>query len=244
VTAADQPTPRVGDTITTAAGLDALPVHSVLAVEGGAVAVCDQTFPRLPGESFWRVTSHGRRERSPYLLGISHQWTILYLPGAPQPAPTADAVERAARAAVDAVARLGVDADPEHDGDPWWSGYRQAQRECIADLAHLGDALSAALAAARAGYTEPPCYCGKRRDEPSPGCVYHQARAAQRDGEAVDREAERDALRTAITDGYWQQTGYRVTWEHIGPLMDAILAAGFTLTARGDAAPTVSGGAS
>ena len=38
---------------------------------------------------------------------------------------------------------------------------------------------------------------------------------------------DREALKAAITDGYWQRTGYRVSWQHIGPLMDAILAAGF-----------------
>jgi hypothetical protein len=25
--------------------------------------------------------------------------------------------------------RLGVDSNPEHDDDPWWQGYRQAQRD-------------------------------------------------------------------------------------------------------------------
>ena len=30
------------------------------------------------------------------------------------------------------VDRLGVDANEEHDGDEWWSGYRQAQRDNIA----------------------------------------------------------------------------------------------------------------
>lgn len=29
------------------------------------------------------------------------------------------------------VDRLGVDANEEHDGDEWWSGYRQAQRDNI-----------------------------------------------------------------------------------------------------------------
>lgn len=43
---------------------------------------------------------------------------------------------------------------------------------------------------------------------------------------------EREALKTALTDGYWQRTGYRVTWEHVGPLMDAILAAGFRRSSR------------
>ena len=38
---------------------------------------------------------------------------------------------------------------------------------------------------------------------------------------------EREALKVALTEGYWKRTGYRVTWENIGPLMDAILAAGF-----------------
>jgi len=52
-------------------------------------------------------------------------------------------------------------------------------------------------------------------------------------------EADREALRVALTDGYWQRTGYRANWEHIGPLMDAILDAGFTLAAR-QPAPTVS----
>lgn len=42
---------------------------------------------------------------------------------------------------------------------------------------------------------------------------------------------EREALKVALTEGYWKRTGYRVTWENIGPLMDAILAAGFR---RGD----------
>ncbi|GAA4175874.1 hypothetical protein [Gryllotalpicola koreensis] len=34
---------------------------------------------------------------------------------------------------------------------------------------------------------------------------------------------EREKLKTALTDGYWKRTGYRVSWEHLGPLVDAIL---------------------
>ena len=128
-----------------------------------------------------------------------------------------------------------------------------------------------------------PCYCGTRRDEPSPGCLYHQARAgkpdldpaaverllfeaaladrslpaltrAQRDAfirwfpgvltaarageqQAVARQPapsaeDREALRIALTDGYWQRTGYRTSWEHLGTLIDVILDAGFTLATR------------
>lgn len=43
-----------------------------------------------------------------------------------------------------------------------------------------------------------------------------------------DAEDDREALKVAITDGYWKRTGYRVKWEQIGPLMDAILDAGFS----------------
>jgi len=56
--------------------------------------------------------------------------------------------------------------------------------------------------------------------------------AAQTPGQPVgipDRLDEREALKSALTDGYWKRTGHRTAWQHIGPLMDSIFAAGFHL---------------
>lgn len=37
---------------------------------------------------------------------------------------------------------LGVDANEEHDGDEWWAGYRQAQREFITRTERAADQAS------------------------------------------------------------------------------------------------------
>lgn len=96
MTADDQPTPRVGDTITTAAGLDALPVGSVVLDRFGDEATRQPT--RL-----WAYpeTAH---QTSAYLAKHFAPLEVLHLPGAPQPAPTTDAVERAARERMQRIA--------------------------------------------------------------------------------------------------------------------------------------------
>jgi hypothetical protein len=52
------------------------------------------------------------------------------------------------------------------------------------------------------------------------------------DSVGADVQREREALKAALTDGYWRRTGYRTSWEHIGPLMDAIFEAGFRLVSE------------
>lgn len=83
-----------------------------------------------------------------------------------------------------------------------------------------------AFVAARAG--EALCYCGKRRDEPSRGCVYHQARAAQRGAEAVDREALAETIRGVLS---------RCALDGVDPARELadVVVASLARAARGDA---------
>lgn len=71
-----------------------------------------------------------------------------------------------------------------------------------------------------------------RANTGAPGKYGEAARAITELREAsapADPQREREALKAALTEGYWQRTGYRASWQAIGPLMDAILAAGFRL---------------
>lgn len=42
-------------------------------------------------------------------------------------------------------------------------------------------------------------------------------------------EDEREALKVALTEGIWHQTGHRYEWKILDQMIDAILAAGFRL---------------
>jgi hypothetical protein len=167
--------------------------------------------------------------------------TVLFRPDAPQPAPTADAVERAARALAEATGAGALWASPEQT--PAWDeaereerrGHFRAQVRLVLD--------SAAARAGEARYAGPTYeqvwQAITGRDEPWGGCADREAvervmalllpSAAARAGEAADREALLRVIEEADPPD-----GQSIT----ATVVDDILAAGFTLAARG-AAPTV-----
>ena len=118
--------PRAGETVSTAAELDALPVDS-------CVRAGDEVYERIEpdqrvngGTETWRCL-HEPRDDYGWRTYPAHTvlWqgtpvTVLFRPDAPQPA-TGDDVERAARAQCDSVhlgRRCGQMAG--HDGDHRW----------------------------------------------------------------------------------------------------------------------------
>jgi len=129
VTAADQPTPRVGDTITTAEQLDALPDGVVI---GDLTSEDEPTWWHSPDGGVWLGTDGSERD-SAWIASDGQTFTVLYRPDAPHPAPVdGDAVERAHRA---------WNEYPDYDAD---TDERDA-------WSHERDRIAVAVAAARAG---------------------------------------------------------------------------------------------
>lgn len=228
----DQPTPRVGDTITTAAQLDALPVGTVV-VEGDhttpdegqifGITTIPGVFHRFP-DGWYVVAGHGARDLEEERALPA---TVLYRPDAPHPAPDGDAVERAARAVMvtmgcavrieDADCPHVDDSMPcrcetrfsicvEHDGEP--------QPASVTVCPYAERMARAALAAAGVGEAE----CG----HPNHGADDHDC-APFRGGEALDLLANARNVRTYGDYGAGWRDGVR---------------AGADLAARGAAVPT------
>lgn len=132
--------PRVGDTITTAAGADALAADSVVALAGHGVAFCEQTFPTR--SSLWSVPGSTGRKPTGALLRDHAPLTVLFLPGAPQSAPTADTVERAAlihaRAFVADVQEV-INDDAGDDPEPQWVYDRLIESLAVLDTLAAGE---------------------------------------------------------------------------------------------------------
>lgn len=214
----DQPTPRVGDTITTAEQLDALPARTRIAIDGGDDVMTkghDDAWRGGPYDNGDRVWVGEPEEAEGYL-----PVTLLYLPDAPHPAPVdGDAVERAARAIAGAA-----DADYWFDEIAQWEGREQWERD-----AHPDECPSSA-------YEDRAAFRSQAR----------AALAAARAGEAVDREALARLMRVTDSTDPEQQARFGRWWDeresvnpeveaHAYARADAVLA---LLAARGGAAPT------
>ena len=160
MTATDQPTPQVGDTITTVEQLDALPVGSaLLRVDGQGIAILQRSVHT--GRWYLAGAIEPVEPRLPA--------TVLYRPDAPHPAPVDEvrcghpncggtdhdcrpfrrgeavddaAVERAVREVID-----GYQAALDEDGSMVAPDRRAATEGILHDL-------RTALAAARAGEVE------------------------------------------------------------------------------------------
>lgn len=226
------PSPRTGETVSTAAELDALPVDSLVRADGEVYERIEPNRRINGGTETWRCLHDPDNEgyfRNYTAATVISQGatTVLFRPDTPQPA-TGDAVERASRAYHDKVGSETEDATP-------WEDESEAYRE------EMRDDVRCILAAARAGEAEHDPRCISLTDsEFNNHCDCRTLRtldAAQRGGEAVDREmlsalfdqvvADRRAL---INTGRADE----ITVDLSHALADAYLAA------LGDAAPTVS----
>lgn len=246
------PVTRTGETVTTAAELDALPVGTIVRGRSGMLSRGNGTL----GPTWYHYPSRDHAADSGIVAEVEGALTVLFRPDDQQPA-TGDAVERAARA----MAAVG-DADGWVDEIAEWEGREQWERDAhpesypshaYEDREAFRSQARAALAAARAGEAEGDIVqeMAEAIDDAtfshlSPAeNLERQANAAarvaaQRGGEAADREAVLRALRPVLCNAsnYPRQVQPHILGRDMGPLLaqatDAVLAA------RGDAAPTVS----
>ena len=117
--------PQVGDTITTANELDALPIGTILAaVESGAPAGLDLAV-RWSGS--WRTDGAAW----PIDPSVYIPLTILYLPGQPPRPERVVKAEALREAAAEIASLLSYGAELRHDGseDPFIAAYADGLRE-------------------------------------------------------------------------------------------------------------------
>lgn len=178
------PSPRAGVTVSTAAELDALPVGSV--VRDGRSVVYASADEGL-GEPVW-MEAGSVNWHAALVLAIRGPLTVLFRPDDPQPVTGDDGIDRAALAELILAFRERMDAAGA--GDEWVSAdladvLAEAIDNALDDARHDGYAdARAALAAARAGEADGPDWSDWHSQGYADGYL-----AAQRGGEAVNREA-------------------------------------------------------
>lgn len=164
MTADGTPAPQVGDTITTAEALDALPVGSGFVDKFGDLGLVDE-----PRRVQYAQTAH---LSTAYVAGHYLPATVLFRPDAPQPTDDPAVVRVVAR-----LLALGSDITPDMQAlanrGKWqalWTNLRNDLRAAVSDL-------RAALAAAGAVEAEPCPSCGSTPSRTTTARVGTGARA-------------------------------------------------------------------